>query len=88
MTSRQDKVDHYGIIKDFLNRKGEWIRQEIPNCGYGIAAADKPGGRLRIALRPQKITPEVQEKIDILRQEAAELGYELDVRETGPIVAY
>ncbi len=78
---------HYNKVKDFLRKNENWIKKEIPDCAYGVAGAKLRGGKLRVALRPREITPEVEVKINELREKAAAEGLELDVRPTGKVAA-
>lgn len=73
----------YKDVKDFLFQHKEWIRREMSKCSYGIGRKDS--GDFTIAIRSQKITDELAEKIEELRIKAEAEGIELDVREIGAI---
>lgn len=75
------------VVDDFIARHEEWIKRELPDCGYGVYGPDKVGGEFRLYLIPKGVTNSINEKIEDLRQMALKEGIELYVRETDGVRA-
>jgi hypothetical protein len=78
----------YEELKKFIEQHKEWLKKELPDCAYGVSAADELGGRLKIALWPRKITPTVAAKIAEFKAVAGAACWDVDVRETEAVTAF
>ena len=66
-------------VQDFIDRHEEWIKRELPGCGY-VADPDLEGDGCVLGLRLREITAKDAQKIAELRRMAAKENIELDAR--------